>query len=170
LNVSSYYALLNERTANVWIQRTPQHFRFDVKAHALMTGQPTEVARLPKIIRDGLPPELKTKGRIYRRDLPGELVDRVYEQFRASIEPLAEAGKLGAVFLQFPKWVFPSNEARQLILETLERLDLPIAVEFRHGSWFNDKNADRTVRFLEDNAIPTWPWTSRRASGVPSRP
>ena len=61
---------------------------------------------------------------------------------------------MGAVFVQFPKWVFPSHEARELILETRRRLDLPIAVEFRHGSWFNEKNAERTVRFLEENKIP----------------
>jgi len=29
-----------------------------------------------------------------------------------------------------------------------------VAVEFRHGSWFNEKNAERTLRFLEDHALP----------------
>jgi len=67
---------------------------------------------------------------------------------------LVEHGKLGAVFVQFPKWVFPSHETRDLILETRQRLELPIAVEFRHGSWFNQKNAERTIKFLQDNAIP----------------
>jgi uncharacterized protein YecE (DUF72 family) len=27
-------------------------------------------------------------------------------------------------------------------------------VEFRHGSWFNEKNVERTLRFLSDHAIP----------------
>jgi uncharacterized protein YecE (DUF72 family) len=119
-----------------------------------MTGQPTEVARLPKPIRDELPAELKEKKRIYRKDLPEELLEAVYQQFREALVPLTEAGKLGAVFVQFPKWVFPSNEARELILETRRRLGLPIAVEFRHGSWFNEKNAERTVKFLTDNKVP----------------
>ena len=66
-----------------------------------------------------------------------------------------EGGRLGAVFLQFPRWVFPSNETRDHILQARERLGgIPIAVEFRHGSWFNEKNAERTLRFLTDNAIP----------------
>jgi uncharacterized protein YecE (DUF72 family) len=86
--------------------------------------------------------------------LPEELLNGVYEQFRDALEPLVAAGKLGAVFVQFPKWVFPSNEARDLILATRERLDLPIAVEFRHGSWFNEKNAERTVKFLQEHKIP----------------
>src|SRR5216110_1086330 len=151
---ATYYVLPNKRTAQSWVERTPKNFVFDIKAHALMTGQPTEVSRLPKAIKEELPDELKEKKRIYRKDMPKELLDAVYEQFRGALEPLIAAKKLGAVFVQFPKWVFPSNEARELILETRERLALPIAVEFRHGSWFNEKNAERTVRFLQDNKIP----------------
>ncbi len=151
---ATYYAMPNKRTAASWVERTPKDFVFDIKAHALMTGQPTEVARLPKAIREELGSELAEKTRIYRKDLPAEMLDAVYAQFREALEPLVEAGKLGAVFVQFPKWVFPSNEARELILETRSRLDLPIAVEFRHGSWFNEKNAERTVKFLQDNKIP----------------
>jgi uncharacterized protein YecE (DUF72 family) len=151
---ATYYALPYKRMAETWVERTPDGFVFDIKAHALMTGQPTEVARLPKAIKEELPAELKAKKRIYRKDVPAELLDAVYTQFREALEPLTKAGKLGAVFVQFPKWVFPSNEARELIVETRQRLELPIAVEFRHGSWFNEKNAERTVRFLEDNKIP----------------
>jgi uncharacterized protein YecE (DUF72 family) len=151
---ATYYALPSKRTAETWVERTPDDFVFDVKAHALMTGQPTEVARLPKAVKEELPSELKEKKRIYRKDMPGELLDLVYEQFREALEPLIKAKKLGAVFVQFPKWVFPSHETRELILETRERLGLPIAVEFRHGSWFNERNAERTVRFLQDNKIP----------------
>ena len=151
---ATYYALPYKRMAEAWVERTPKDFVFDIKAHALMTGQPTEVARLPKAIRDELPAGLKEKTRIYRKDLPEELLEAVYQQFREALVPLSEAGKLGAVFVQFPKWVFPSNEARDLILETRRRLDLPVAVEFRHGSWFNEKNAERTIRFLTDNKVP----------------
>jgi uncharacterized protein YecE (DUF72 family) len=151
---ATYYALPSKKTAEAWVARTPKDFVFDIKAHALMTGQPTEVSRLPKAIREELPAEHKDKKRIYRKDLPEDLLNSVYEQFRDALEPLVEAGKLGAVFIQFPKWVFPSNEARDLILATRERLNLPIAVEFRHGSWFNEKNAERTVNFLQEHKIP----------------
>jgi uncharacterized protein YecE (DUF72 family) len=151
---ATYYALPYRRMAEAWAERTPQDFVFDIKAHAIMTGQPTEVARLPKPIREQLTKELADKKRIYRKDMPAELLDAMYKQFREALEPLTQANKLGAVFVQFPKWVFPSNEARDLILETRERLGLPIAVEFRHGSWLNEKNAERTVKFLKDNNIP----------------
>jgi uncharacterized protein YecE (DUF72 family) len=151
---ATYYALPYKRMAESWVERTPKDFVFDIKAHALMTGQPTEVSRLPKAIKEELSAELKEKKRIYRKDMPNDLLDAVYTQFREALHPLIEGEKLGAVLVQFPKWVFPSNEARELILETRQRLDLPIAVEFRSGSWFNEKNAERTVRFLQDNKIP----------------
>src|SRR5256885_5837313 len=151
---STYYALPYKKTAESWVERTPGSFVFDIKAHALMTGQPTEVARLPKAIREELSSELTEKKRIYRKDMPAELLDAVYMQFREALEPLIEAGKLGAVFVQVPQWVFPSDEARELILETRQRLDLPIAVEFLHGSWVNEKNAERAGKFFQDNKIP----------------
>ena len=52
---ATYYALPAERTAQLWVDRTPPDFTFDIKAHALMTGQGTETKRLPKSIREALP-------------------------------------------------------------------------------------------------------------------
>ena len=43
----------SRRTAELWVERTPPDFTFDIKAHALMTGQPTETKRLPKGPSDG---------------------------------------------------------------------------------------------------------------------
>ena len=152
---ATYYALPQEAMSKRWVERTPDDFVFDIKAHALMTGQPAETGRLPRPIREALPEPLREKARLYPRDLPPELADEVWAAFRRGIEPLAASGKLGAVFLQFPRWVFPSRETRDHILQARERLGgLTVAVEFRHGSWFNEKNAEGTVRFLTDNAIP----------------
>jgi uncharacterized protein YecE (DUF72 family) len=151
---ASYYAIPAAETARLWVERTPPDFVFDVKAHALMTGQPSEVKRLPKAIRESLPAEQAAKARIYGKDLPGELYDEVWATFSRAIEPLKEAGKLGAVFLQFPRWVFPSNESRELIVDARRRLGVEAAAEFRNASWFNEKNAERTLRFLEEHKVP----------------
>jgi uncharacterized protein YecE (DUF72 family) len=140
----------------LWTERTPPDFRFDIKAHALMTAQPSEVKRLPKAIREELPVELLDKKRVYHKDLPAEIIDQVFETFRDAIMPLYSAGKLGAVFLQYPRWFFPSNESRDAIAEAKQRLgDLDVAVEFRHPSWFNEKNIERTISFLEKYDIAT---------------
>lgn len=152
---ATYYALPAERTAQLWVDRTPPDFVFNIKAHALMTGQPTETKRLPKPIREELPAELAEKPRIYAKDLPDELRDEVWRMFRDGLAPLAERGQLGSILLQYPRWVFPSNESRAAIEEAVERLDgWRAAVEFRNGSWLNEKNQERTIRFLADRGIP----------------
>lgn len=151
---ATYYALPVPRTAELWVERTPPDFVFDVKAHALMTGQPTETRRLPKAIRDELPAAARAKARLYPKDLPGELRDAVWATFREGLAPLDQSGQLGSILLQYPRWVFPSNEARAMIEDAAERLaGLRCSVEFRHGSWLNEKNAERTLRFLRDRGL-----------------
>jgi uncharacterized protein YecE (DUF72 family) len=154
---ATYYALPAARTAELWRERTPPDFIFDAKAHALMTGQPTEARRLPKPLREALPGELAKKARLYARDLPTELRDAVWQTFIDGLEPLRAAGQLGSILLQYPRWFFPISQNRDEILAARERLGaagMQSAVEFRSATWFNDKNAERTLRFLADNQIP----------------
>jgi uncharacterized protein YecE (DUF72 family) len=152
---ATYYALPSARVAEAWVARTPPDFVFDAKAHALMTGQPTETKRLPKDIRAALPEELAAKSRLYARDLPAELRDGVWEMYLAGLQPLVASGQLGSVLLQYPRWFFPTSESRDLILEARQRLgEVRSAVEFRSETWFNQKNRERTLLFLSDNAIP----------------
>jgi uncharacterized protein YecE (DUF72 family) len=152
---ATYYALPSARVAAAWVDRTPPDFMFDAKAHALMTGQPTEPKRLPKDLRAALPEDLAAKPRLYARDLPAEMRDEVWRLYLAGLEPLRANGQLGSVLLQFPKWFFPTGESRDLILEARQRLgEVHSAVEFRSETWFNEKNRDRTLRFLTDNSIP----------------
>src|SRR3954470_15312933 len=103
---ATYYSLPSRRTSELWVQRTPPDFTFDVKAHALMTGQPTETKRLPKDLREALPGDVATKNRIYAKDLPDELKDDVGPWLADGLEPLAEAGQLGSILLQYPRWFF----------------------------------------------------------------
>jgi uncharacterized protein YecE (DUF72 family) len=152
---ATYYALPARRTGELWLERTPPDFTFDIKAHALMTGQPSEPKRLPKDLRESLPPELAGQKRVYARDLPDEIEDEIWARFLDGIEPLRSSGKLGAIFLQYPRWFFPTSDSRDEILRARERLgDTPFAVELRHASWFNDRNRERTIAFFTDHQIP----------------
>ncbi len=64
--------------------------------------------------------------------------------------PLHSAGKLGAVFFQFPPWFRPSRRSRDYLASLQQRLpDYDIAVEFRHGSWMVDGEGERTLGLLE---------------------
>ena len=145
---SSYYAIPAARVAQAWAERTPDGFTFDIKAHALMTGQPSEISRLPKDIREALPAELKAKARVYGEQLPPELLDEVWARFMDALEPLKATGKLGAVLLQFPRWIVPSKKAAALIEDAARRLgDVAGAVELRNHRWFDKQ--ERTSRVLD---------------------
>lgn len=152
---SPYYALPTAANAELWARRTPDDFIFNVKAHALMTGHPSETARLPKVLRQALPQDVAARKRVYPKDLPGEVYDAVWGGFVDAMQPLVAARKLGAVLLQFPPWFGPSDENRDAILEAHERLEgLPCAIELRNHAWFADHDADHTLRLLTDHDLP----------------
>ena len=58
------------------------------------------------------------------------------DEVRRSMAPLAEAGVLGALLVQFP-WGFRNTEENRDYIEQLARMleGFPLAVEVRHGSW-----------------------------------
>jgi len=70
--------------------------------------------------------------------------------FREGIDPLAEAGKLGAVLIQFP-WSFKNDrEERSYLTQLAERFkDYSLVVELRHESW----NNPRILQTLEDLGV-----------------
>ena len=159
---ATYYALPTRSTAELWRQRTPRDFTFNVKAHALMTGQPSEVSRLPKLLREALPKELAAKKRIYAKDLPPDLYDAVWAVFLDAIEPLRASGKLGAVLLQYPRWFTPTRKNLDDLLDAQRRLTeapggpLLGPVELRNHLWFDARpgRAERMLGFLADHDVP----------------
>ncbi|MEO9037631.1 MAG: DUF72 domain-containing protein, partial [Gemmatimonadaceae bacterium] len=151
---AGFYAIPTRETCQRWVERTPPNFVFNVKAHALMTGHATEVARLPALIRDALPPKLAAAARLYGKDLPREQRDQVWRLFHDAVEPLHEADKLGAVLLQFAPWILPAKNTPAMLARAREGLrDLPIAVEFRHPSWLEPRLRERLWRQLQANRM-----------------
>ena len=97
---SSYYAMPSEHNAQLWAERTPDAFVFDVKAFRLFTQHQTPPQALPKDIQQAL--GTLSKKNVYYRDMPEELLDQMWQRFETAIQPLKQAGKLGAVLFQFP--------------------------------------------------------------------
>lgn len=146
---SPFYALPTMQMARGWVERTPDHFVFDVKAHALMTGHATEVSRLPADFRAALPAALATAKRIYAKDLPPELEGEVWRIFRDACVPLMESGKLGAVMLQYAPWVTPDKKSPAMLERAITGLaGLPVAVEFRNAKWMTERMRERTWQLL----------------------
>jgi len=104
----TFRQLLKETTAQKWITQTPEHFRFGIKAHQVITH-------------------------IKRLKQTEEFVSR----FLGSIEPLARAGKLGPVLFQLPPNMKADPKLLEEFMATIPKV-IPTAFEFRHESWFAD--------------------------------
>src|SRR5215467_15441645 len=104
----TFRQLVKETTIQNWLQESPPHFRFGVKAHQVIT----HIKRL-KGTEDFVP------------------------RFLSTIEPLAAAGKLGPVLFQLPPNLKVDVEVLKSFLGSLPRR-LQSAFEFRHASWFHD--------------------------------
>lgn len=151
---STYYGMPAERTAALWAERTPDSFTFDFKAFRLFTGHQTPVKALPTAIRKELSPELEAKSNVYVKDLPAELVDEMWRMYASALMPVHSAGKLGAIFLQFPRWFFFGKDNMRYIERAREHVpDYPVAVEFRQSSWMDEEHINETLAFLRDHDI-----------------
>jgi uncharacterized protein YecE (DUF72 family) len=149
-----FYAIPDPVVTQRWVDRTPNDFVFDLKAHALMTGHATDVARLPRIIRDELPSAVAHARRVYAKDLPLELRDEVWRHFRLAAEPLHESGKLGAILLQFAPWIVPDRSTPALLGRARMLLgELPIAVEFRNPAWLAPRLRERVWAQLREQRM-----------------
>ena len=148
---ATYYSPPAETTAALWASRTPAHFIFNIKAFSLLTGHPTQPAKLYKDLR----PETE-KRNVYPSDLQPAAIDAVWERFLSALGPLTEAGKLGAILFQFPPWFTIRRSNKQYVQEVAKRCSpLRVAVEFRHESWFDgEDNTEETLEFLRRNNLP----------------
>jgi uncharacterized protein YecE (DUF72 family) len=146
---ATYYSLPSERNSALWADRTPEKFTFDIKAFSLLTQHPTKTTALPKALRPD-----DAKARVYLKDLPAKTVDDVWERFLGALAPLHDAGKLGAILLQFPQW-FPGGKTnRQYILECAERCKpFRVSVEFRNHTWMDPDRQEQTLDFLRGYGI-----------------
>jgi uncharacterized protein YecE (DUF72 family) len=151
---STFYGQPRAEVCRGWADRTPSDFEFAVKlyqkfTHTRMFGErvATEVARnlrpQPKFAGTEVPSDL-------RPETIAELVrpnDADLDEFRRGIDPLASAGKLGALLAQFPPSFKDTPESQDYLADLLRRLaSYPVAVELRHRSW-SDRLGD-TLRLL----------------------
>ncbi|MEU4681182.1 DUF72 domain-containing protein [Micromonospora sp. NPDC023737] len=147
---ATYYSPPAERTARLWAERTPAGFTFNVKAFSLLTGHPTKVSALYKDLR----PQTE-KRNVYPDDLTPQAYEEVWTRFLSALDPLVDAGKLGALLFQFPPWFTIKRDNKQYLLEVAKRCaPLRPVYEFRHASWFDGDNQDETLAFLRQHRLP----------------
>ena len=116
---STFYRVPAVAAVRKWVERTPPGFEFSLKLYQKFTH--------PGMFAKATGADPSTLG---RKDV---------DEFRAAIEPLAEAGKLGALLAQFPASFKNDPESRGYLEWLLKAFrDWPVAVELRHRSWSDD--------------------------------
>jgi uncharacterized protein YecE (DUF72 family) len=147
----TYYFPPTPELVAAWVERTPPAFRMNVKAWSLLTGHPTFPHSLWPDLQEAVPAEHRDKRRLYANHLPAEAVDEAWARFRHALRPLYEAGKLGAVLLQYPRWFGPKEANREVIREAARQLGpLPGCVELRNGKWLEGDGCEATFELLEE--------------------
>ena len=147
---STYYRLPVEEMVERWAERTPDGFVMHVKAFGVMTRHPVKVEQLPPDLRDEAPKD--DRGRVDRPSR--EFRAEVFRRFRAALEPLRSAGKLGGLLFQFPPYVVPKEASYDYLAWAREQVEGDqMLVEFRHRRWYEDDQRAETLRFLEEHEM-----------------
>lgn len=108
---TSFYGALKPEITKLWIQRVSQNRNF------LFTVK---------------------LGRRFTHERILDAAD--VEQFKAGLRPLAQAGRLGCVLMQFP-WSYRFTEENRDYFIELRRAfhEFPLVAEMRHASWMFDE-------------------------------
>jgi uncharacterized protein YecE (DUF72 family) len=129
---STFYGQPRAHVSRSWVERTPPGFEFSVKLYQKFTHPKMFAERVRAVL-----PEAQGAGT--HQELVAELgrpMPADVDEFKRGIEPLASAGKLGALLAQFPP-SFKNGDSQRAYLTALlhDFKDYPVAVELRHASW-----------------------------------
>jgi uncharacterized protein YecE (DUF72 family) len=149
---STYYAIPDRRNTYLWVDRTPEKFIFHIKAYGALTGHGIDPRTLPKDIFNALPEKDRSEKYVLVKE--PSLLRLIAERFRDALTPLARSNKLGMLVFQFPPWFHCNTSNYDYILGCRELMrGLPVAVEFRHGSWLTPESRDSVFQFLREHAL-----------------
>ena len=152
---SAYYAMPSASNSQLWAERTPVGFTFNFKAFRLFTGHQTSPDVLPRDIAMALASSVGSrKKNLYYRDLPPEILDALWRRYFEALEPLRQAGRLGAVLFQFAPWITRAPADVTHLDECASRMSgYTVAVEFRNKSWLDATHASSTLAFLRERGL-----------------
>ena len=126
---STFYGQPRANAALGWVKRTPQDFEFTVTLYQKFTHPGMTIDRTPVAQAD-------------------------VDAFKGGIEPLAAAGKLGPLLIQFPFSFQHVPDAVDYLNWLLNAFrDYHLAVELRHRSW---SDAQEETRALLNHYRAAW--------------
>lgn len=124
----TFRQLVKETTIQNWLADTPDHFRFTIKAHQVLT----HIKRLKSS-------------------------EEFLKRFLATLEPLERAKRLGPILFQLPPNFEADQAVLAEFLATIPR-GVRAAFEFRNASWFGECKAGDVKKEDENRIedAPTW--------------
>ncbi|MHB1294539.1 MAG: DUF72 domain-containing protein [Anaerolineae bacterium] len=123
---ATFYRMMPKRNFQLWAERTPEGFLFDVKPFRQLTWHDRDKAPTAEAMA----------------------------AFRESLQPLREAGRLGALNFQFPPWYVFKDANLDYLKRVREGFGTDrIAVEFRHRSWLEGEHVPKVLETLRQHDL-----------------
>ena len=145
---------LTERTLRHLVDRTPEGFLVDVRAHRILTQHPAPMESLWPEVRDRLTPAARAKPTLFPDEVSPTALDAALDRFLLQVAPLVEFSRLGVITFHFPSYFTPGSRARDYLEWLRTRCgDLPLAIEFRRREWLDTKHREETLAFLEQHRL-----------------
>jgi uncharacterized protein YecE (DUF72 family) len=122
---ASYHSTPSAKQMADWAAQTPREFIFDFKLHRSFSQHPARAAASDEVAR-----------------------------LTAAVEPLIEAGKLGAFLLTLPPSFEPSRRSLHELDDLIGKLPhYPLAVELRHRGWIEETTLATTLDYFRRNEL-----------------
>ncbi len=124
---TSFYGIPSGKSIQSWMDKTPDAFQFIPKAFGAMT--------------------LHRPWEDYYNS-----IEELFDTYKTRFYPMVSQKRIKAFLFQFPPF-FHCSEKNVQYLETVSELmgTLPVAVEFRHPSWYSEENRANTLALLKKN-------------------
>jgi uncharacterized protein YecE (DUF72 family) len=124
---STFYGQPRAEVTRAWVGRTPPDFEFSLKLYQKFTH--------PRMFKESaLKKAPGAEGALL--DLLAHVTQSDIDDYRSGIEPLASAGRIGALLAQFPASFKDTPASREYLAQLLRAFsDYRVAVELRHKSW-----------------------------------
>lgn len=124
---TSFYGIPSEKSIQSWLDKTPESFQFIPKANSAMTLH-----------------------RPWKEDTQN--LEEVFGLFKERFSPMIQANRVKAFLFQFPPFFHCSQKNVDYLDQISQFMDtLPIAIEFRHSSWYSKENKKKTLALLRKN-------------------
>lgn len=123
---TSFYGIPSKRSVLSWIDKTPEKFRFIPKANSAMTLHSAWEDKYSSL-------------------------EELFDTFKVRFYPMVRAQKIKAFLFQFPPFFHCTQKHVNYLREVAHLMGpLPVAIEFRHPSWYSQENIENTLALLKD--------------------